>query len=185
MRAKLSAVVGTVAAVVVALALLFYFVGSRKYLIPSSAMEPTLHCDDGPGCRGGARDRILVPRWNPFWEPARGDIVAYEAPAAAFERCGARGTYVHRIVGLPGETLREDARGRIFVDGEPLHEPYVARGGPPARGGRWRVPAGSYFVMGDNRGFSCDSRFSVAVPRDNIIGEVLLRYWPLSRLKMF
>src|ERR671932_191405 len=65
-------------------------------------------------------DRILVPRFNPFWSPGRGDIVVFHTPRAAEEQCGAGGTFVKRIMGLPHEQLRE-RRGFFYARtrGEP------------------------------------------------------------------
>jgi signal peptidase I len=93
---------------------------------------------------------------------------------------------VKRLIGLPGETIHEDGSGFIFVNGKKLDEPYVQ----PARRQQdienrnktWRVPAGSYFFLGDNRGQSCDSRKWGSVPRDNIIGKVFFIYWPPNRI---
>src|ERR671933_1675728 len=105
---RVGPVVGTFAAVVVGLALLVFFVGMRHYRVPSSAMEPTLHCArPAQGCEAKRMDRILVPRFNPFWSPGRGDIVVFHTPPAATQQCGAGGIYVKRIVGLPGETIAE------------------------------------------------------------------------------
>src|SRR5438067_1750240 len=121
------------------------------YRIPSASMETTLHCArPTAGCRAHFSDRGLACRFC-YWfsSPARGDIVVFHAPHRA---CGGGGTFVKRLIGLPGEVVTEK-NGYVSIDGRPLHEPYVLR---DRRTGRWQVPRGSYFFMGDNRGDSCD-----------------------------
>lgn len=136
----------------------------HAYRIPSSAMEPTLHCArPSVGCEADTMDRVFVPRFHPFWKPRRGDIVVFEAPPDARVRCGAGGTFVKRLVGLPGETVSE-RKGSISIDGRPLREPYVEAGRADDRTGTWHVPARQYFVLGDNRAQSCDSREWGSVP---------------------
>lgn len=161
----------------------------KAYRIPSSAMEPTLHCPrPAPGCEADTADRILVSRFAPFWSPSRGDIVTFRTPPRAQERCGTGGTFVKRIIGLPGEQVSIRLRRRaafVYVDGERLDEPYIENDrrdiGPEES---FRVPQDQYFVMGDNRSQSCDSRVFGSVPRGNLIGPVVARYWPLDRMGM-
>jgi signal peptidase I len=86
--------------------------------------------------------------------------------------CGISGTFVKRLIGLPGETVVE-RRGFVFDDREKLSEPYVAAGRRDNGSGRWRVPDGEYFLMGDNRPSSCDSRVWGSVPRSKLIGRVV------------
>jgi signal peptidase I len=108
--------------------------------------------------------------------------------AVTVTRLGTRPTrelLLVRLVGLPGETVREDGAGFIWVDGRRLAEPYVtasARAGDSYRGRTWHVPQGSYFMLGDNRSGSCDARAWGAVPRANLVGPVVLRYWPPDRI---
>lgn len=140
------------------------------YKLPTASMEPTVS-------RG---DRVGVIRFVGRIEPDRGDIVAFRPPQRVKALCGQTGTFLKRIVGLPGERIVE-RRGRLFVDGAPLREPYVEPGRRDAVSGSWRVPRGAYFVLGDNRRESCDSRVWGAVPRKRLIGEVFVTYWPPSR----
>jgi signal peptidase I len=172
-------------AVTVALVLAFQAEVAKPYRIPSPSMEPTLHCAKPvEHCEGRFSDRVVANRLAyRVRDPERGEIVVFEAPAAA-NRCGLGdgGAFVKRIVGLPGEVV--SARdGVIHIDGERLVEPYLA---PSRRGhesGSWpRVAPGHYFLLGDNRTRSCDSRTWGTVPRDNLIGPVLLTYWPPKRL---
>jgi len=159
----------------------------KAYRIPSSNMEPTLHCPrPASGCEADTADRILVSRLAPSWTPSRGDIVAFRAPESARLKCGAGGTFVKRIIGLPGEQvslrLRRGA-AFVYIDGEQLDEPYIENDrrdiGPEET---FRVPEGQYFVMGDNRSQSCDSRVFGTVPRGSLIGPVVAVHWPLDRM---
>jgi len=154
----------------------------KPYRIPSSAMEPTLHCPvPGSGCAADTADRILVLRFAPFWTPSRGDIVAFETPAEAELKCGSGGTFVKRLIGLPGEKVSV-RKGSVLIDGRPLREPYVGRDRRGNDTGAWQVPRREYFLLGDNRTQSCDSRTFGSVPRDNFVGPVVARYWPLDRI---
>jgi signal peptidase I len=156
----------------------------NPYRIPSSSMEPTLHCaEPGDGCEAGFSDRVLANRFiYHFQEPERGDIVVFETPPEARSRCGAGGTFVKRLIGLPGERVAE-RNGTVYIDGKPLDETYLNDG--ERDGGAYperTIPRDHYFMLGDNRGQSCDSRVWGAVPRENIIGEVFAVYWPPQRI---
>jgi signal peptidase I len=142
----------------------------KAYKLPTASMEPTVS-------RG---DRVGVIRFVGRVEPDRGDVVAFRAPRRVAALCGQSGTFLKRIVGLPGERIVE-RRGRLFVNGSPLREPYVAAARRDDVSGTWRVPRGAYFVLGDNRRASCDSRAWGAVPEHRLIGEVFVTYWPPSR----
>jgi signal peptidase I len=158
---------------------------AKPYRIPSSSMEPTLHCArPGAWCLGSSDDRVLANRLAyVFGSPERGQIVEFQAPAAA-ARCGASEgqTFVKRLIGLPGERISE-RDGRIFVDGLLLREPYVD---PRLRGhetAHWpRVAIGRYFFLGDDRVHSCDSRAWGTVARSSLIAPVVATYWPPGRI---
>ncbi|MGH3072481.1 MAG: signal peptidase I [Gaiellaceae bacterium] len=169
--------------VTVAAVMVFQAEVAKPYRIPSASMEPTLHCRQPvDGCEGGFSDRVIANRVvYRFSDPARGDIVVFQAPEAV-EKAGCDGgTFIKRIVGLPGETVSM-RDGRVLIDGRPLREPYLA---PAYRGhetGVWRrIPKRTYFVLGDNRNMSCDSRRWGVVSRDSIIGRAELTYWPPQR----
>jgi signal peptidase I len=153
---------------------------AKPYRIPTSSMESTLHCAaPADGCRSGVADRVIANRLvYRFHAPERGDIVVFTTPAAARSACGAGGTFVKRIVGLPGETVSM-RDGVVLIDGAPLREPYLA--GRGSESGEWLAGEG-YFVLGDNRARSCDSRRWGSVPRGDVIGRVDVRYWPPSRI---
>ena len=108
--------------------------------------------------------------------PRRGQIVIFDYPRDVSQ------VYVKRVVGLPGETV-SIAGGQVFINGRPLAEPYktfAAHGDMPARA----VAPGEYFVMGDNRDVSDDSRYWGDLPRRDIIGRAVACYWPPSRCQV-
>jgi len=175
---------GFVAVVAIALALLVQAFLIKPYRIPSESMASTLR----PG------DRVLVNRVvYHLREPHRGDVMVFRYPEDLDV------VFIKRIVGVPGDTLQV-REGRLWVNGRPADEPYVHRtagrrdptaASGPVAGSTMRepwslaqpytVPADSYFVMGDNRTDSDDSRFWGTVPRADIIGEGFIVYWPLGR----
>jgi len=179
-------VVTIVGAVAIVLAIKAWVV--NPYRIPSSSMEPTLHCGrPAPGCEARFSDRVLANRFvYHFRDPARGDVIVFQTPPSAKAKCGAGGTFVKRIIGLPNETVQVKLRrgaAYVFIDGKRLDEPYIEqdrRDIGPAES--FKVPAGHYFVMGDNRSQSCDSRVWGSVPRENLIGKVFMTYWPPQRI---
>jgi signal peptidase I len=181
LRVAIDWVVTLAGAITVVLLLKAFVV--NPYRIPSSSMEPTLHCArPGQGCEAGRSDRVLANRMvYHLREPRRGDVVVFETPAEAWQVCGAGGTFVKRLVGLPGETVSE-RNGMIYIDDRRLDEPYVQPTRRDDESGRWEVEPDHYFFMGDNRRNSCDSRRWGAVPRENLIGTVFATYWPPSRI---
>lgn len=158
---------------------------AKPYRIPSSSMEPTLHCaQPAQGCRGTSDDRVIALRLAyDFESPARGQMVVFKTPAAA-SKCGGQDggtTFVKRLIGLPGDHVRE-RHGSIFINGKALSEPYVTPAERDHESGSWYVPKGRYFFLGDNRSDSCDSRVWGTVPRADLIGPVIFRYWPPDRI---
>jgi signal peptidase I len=158
---------------------------AKPYRIPTSSMEPTLHCArPAPGCRARFADRVIVNRLAyRIREPRRTELVVFHAPPSVAAACGgAAGDFVKRIVGLPNETV-ELRSGFVFIDGIRLDErSYIKTTAQRARdSGVWHVKRGHYFVLGDNRSGSCDSRAWGLVARDDLVGPVLLTYWPPQR----
>jgi signal peptidase I len=183
-RVAIDWVLTIVGAVAIVLAIKAWVV--NPYRIPSSSMEPTLHCErPGQGCEAGfSSDRVLANRFiYHFTQPARGDIVVFNTPPAAQERCGAGGVFVKRIIAVPGDSW-EQRNGFVYINGRKLEEPYI----PPNRRDLnstypvRKIEAGQYFMMGDNRTSSCDSRVWGTVSRDQLIGKVFFVYWPPNRI---
>jgi signal peptidase I len=136
---------------------------------------------------------ILIDKVSPrFSDYDRGDIVVFQPPPG-FEQGGV--PFIKRVIGLPGDTVSLE-NGRVYVTPRggspvPLAEPYVVKVGDHAAPttprdaegtAEWTVPAGEYFVMGDNRPESQDSRFFGPISRDSIVGRAWLRYFPLDRV---
>jgi signal peptidase I len=169
---------------------------AKPYRIPSSSMEPALHCArPGTDCLASTSDRVLVNRLAyDFGSPQRGQIVVFKAPSKANGCAAGDGgtTFVKRLIGLPGETVREDHHGFIWIRNRDtaawtkLAEPYLSAKSRLADtryfGTTWRVPQGEYFMVGDNRADSCDSRSWGSVPRSSLIGPVIFTYWPPGRI---
>jgi signal peptidase I len=171
-------------AIAIVIAIKFWVV--NPYRIPSSSMEPALHCArPASGCLSGFSDRVLANRFiYHFTSPKRGDVVVFETPPEAATRCGAGGVFVKRLIGLPGERIEEKV-GVIYIDGKKLNEPYVRPDRRDARTfGPRNLKSGEYFMMGDNRMQSCDSRDWGPVPRKNLIGKVFAIYWPPNRISV-
>lgn len=132
-------------------------------VVPTSSMETTIM----------AGDRVIGFRLSyAFSEPERGDVVIFKYPDNEDI------LYIKRIIGMPGDTV-EVADGRVYINGRTLNEPYlnvVTEGSY----GPYKVPEGSYFMMGDNRNNSADSRFwkNTFLSRDKIEGKAVFSYWP-------
>lgn len=140
----------------------------QNFNIDGHSMEPTLH----------DTELILVDKWTyRFHQPARGDVIVFVAPPNPSQ------DYIKRIVGLPGDVITiQDTR--VFVNGKQLNEFYVKpqnQGDPYPPFANRVVPPGAYFVLGDNRNGSSDSRDWGCVPQKNIVGRAALVYWPLGQ----
>jgi signal peptidase I len=166
------------AVVAIAVALLIQAFLVKPYRIPSESMENTLLIGD----------RVLVDRvsWR-FSEPARQNIVVFHSPLAG-------PVLIKRIIGMPGDEISLKD-GAVYINGKKLDEPYVRQlkgrpvpSDPFDNGLPWslqtpyKVPAGSYFMMGDNRIDSGDSREFGPVPRSQLVGKAFARYWPPNRI---
>lgn len=144
----------------------------QTFYIPSGSMKPTLY--DG--------DRILVNKLSVrFGTINVGDIIVFKAPPTEHCDDGSYSDLVKRVIGLPGQTITSKSN-TVYVNGKPLKEPwkYWPDLNPAIK--KLKVPVNNYYVMGDNRANSCDSRFWGTVPRSDIIGKAFFRMWPLSRV---
>ncbi len=125
-----------------------------------------------PNLRNG---QYVIVNKTAYWfgrNPHRGDIIVFNAPDQPWN------DRVKRVIGLPGDTVRVEPNGTVYVNGQELDEPYLPENHSGASG-TWTVPEEEYFVMGDNRSYSYDSREVGPVPRDKIIGKAWLVIWPL------
>jgi signal peptidase I len=126
-------------------------------------------------------DRQTEDRRYFFNPPKRGDIVVFTPPGANSD------PYIKRIIGLPGETI-EIREGSVFVDGNRLDEVYVSSSTSWRGGGDQStitIPEDEYFMLGDNRENSSDSRSFGTVPKGDIIGKSWLAYWPPGEIQIF
>lgn len=124
---------------------------------------------------------LVVSRVNyMFGNPERGDVVVFDPPGDA----GPEPLLIKRLVGLPGETI-ELRSGTLYIDGVPYTEPYIKEPCTARCEGSWTLGANEFFFMGDNRNNSRDSRVFGVVTRDRIIGEVVLRYFPIPDFTVF
>jgi signal peptidase I len=175
-RSRARGLAGWAAALLVAVALAL---GLRTYVfgvfsIPTSSMESTL----------GIGDRILV--WKAFfnWHDVhQGDIVVFTHPPLDHCPGPADTDLVKRVVALPGQTIYS-LGGNIYVDGRRLPEPYLPpheQPGPPipqaTSQAPFHVPPGEFYVMGDNRQISCDSRFWGPIKGTSIVGKAVVLVW--------
>jgi signal peptidase I len=191
-RVTLDWILTIAGAILIVLALKLWVV--NPYRIPSSSMEPTLNCaKPALGCLGDSSDRVLACRiCLRFESPSRNDVVVFNTPRKAALECGEGGTFVKRVIGLPGETVHEDRKGFIYIRGPDskkwvkLNEPFISAKDRLADSQNFgmtkHVPEGQYFMMGDNRSQSCDSRKWGSVPRSKLIGIVFFVYWPPDRI---
>jgi len=152
--------------IAVVLAVLIRVFVLAPFFIPSGSMIPTL-------LEG---DRIIVSKITyRFTEPQRGDIVVFKYPKDTSK------DYVKRLIGLSGETVALK-NNQLYINGQAMPESYLPAGVHFSDYGPEQVPEGEYFMLGDNRQNSEDSRYWGSMPRKNVIGKALFIYWPLNRI---
>lgn len=159
-------------AVSLVIAILMRLFVAEPRFIPSNSMEPTLHIGD----------RLLVEKVSyRLHPPHAGDIVVFQPPPQLREY-GYTGkqAFIKRIIANSGETIAVQNH-QVIVNGESLQEPYTLEA-PDYRMPPVTVPAGTVFVMGDNRNDSNDSHVWGFLPQENIIGQARVRFWPFSRI---
>jgi signal peptidase I len=142
----------------------------QAFYIPSASMEPTLKI----------HDRVLVNKLSYHLHSVhRGDIIVFKAPPE--ERTPQIHDLVKRVIGLPGDTIA--ARdGHVYINERLLKEPYLPKGMITDDLPSQVVPANSYFMMGDNRTASSDSRVFGPIKHSAIIGRAFVRMWPITHL---
>ena len=157
---------------------------AQPFEVQQSSMLPTIT----------PQEYILIDKLTPRWQPyERGDIVVFQPPEG-YEQGGV--PFIKRVLGLPGDTVSLE-NGRVYVTPEGgaatlLEEPYLAsepdgrpeptQPRPPDGDTQWVVPEGAYFVLGDHRGVSQDSRVFGPVSQELIVGRAWLRYFPVDRI---
>ncbi|SKB14419.1 putative signal peptidase I-1 [Planktothrix sp. PCC 11201] len=158
-------------AIALGLSLLIRTFVAEPRFIPSDSMFPTLEIND----------RLVIEKVSYYLDsPQFGDIIVF-APPPQLQEIGyaADQAFIKRIIGQPGQTI-EVKNGRVYIDNQPQFERYIAEEPhyqlPPVK-----VPENSYFVMGDNRNDSNDSHVWGFLPKENIIGRAVFRFWPIER----
>ncbi len=182
----------TILFVLIAVIVIRFFVGELRW-IPSGSMHPTLI----------EKDRLFVEKLSkPVRELQRGDIIVFYPPDEPLRKdffsIISRLTglmckdvaFIKRIIGMPGEKFEikfEDGEYYVYINDKKLDEPYILSKTDwmPCRDdmycGPFVVPDGNYFMMGDNRGNSQDSRFWGFLPQNRVIGRALFVFWPINR----
>lgn len=194
LKAGLKEIIETVVFVVVMVILIRFFIGEIRW-IPSGSMKPTL-------VEG---DRIFVERVSRFFEaPKHGDIMVFyppseplaQNPLAIFERLTGFFckdiAYIKRVIGLPGDKIliKPDFDGKygVYVNGKRLKEEYILDDydyipcSEKMYCGPFTVPKNNYFMLGDNRGNSQDSRFWGFLPKERFVGKAVFLFWPFTRM---
>lgn len=147
---------------------------AQTFFIPSASMEPTLNIGD----------RILVSKLSTEVESVHiGEILVFKRPPGEEQACGGPIVpyLVKRVIGLPGDHLTS-VGNTVYVNGVPLDQSW-SHFTPLGTGiGNVIVPKNHYFMMGDNRSISCDSRYWGTLPANLVVGEAVLRFWPFSHL---
>jgi signal peptidase I len=164
--------------VVIALSifLILYLFIMQPHQVNGQSMDPTFH----------HAEYVMTDKLSyKFGIPQRGDVVVFKAPPAANCPEGSGCDFIKRVIGLPGDTI-EVRNNQLIINGIPLSENYLASTiktlpGQYTSQGIVTVPPDSYFVVGDNREHSSDSRAWGPVTFDHIVGKVFFRYWPLTR----
>lgn len=163
----------------------------QPFYVPSESMLPTIEVND----------RVMISKLNyQFADPQRGDIVVFISPfndeidneslldsvvrhvlEAVGIRTASADDLIKRVVAVGGDTV-EVKGGYLFINGLQVDEPYLTSPGLMPDFAAVVVPPESVFVMGDNRAVSYDSRKFGAIPEEDLLGEAVIRIWPLSRL---
>ncbi len=169
---RFRAVVAILAVVLVGVAARAFFV--EPFYVPSVSMLPSLV----PG------EYVVVERMGVLHpQIGFGDIVVFRRPPN--DSAASSASYlVKRVIGLPGQTIYSSG-GSVYLDGRRVREPFLPAGVATTGIRYQRVPGGHYFVLGDNRGDSEDSRFFGPISASLLVGRVVMVYWPPSKVRLF
>jgi signal peptidase I len=163
---------GVILVVALLAALLLRTFVIQPYYIPSASMEPTLKVGD----------KVLVNKLSyDLHSIHRGDVIVFKKPPD--DNTPGIKDLIKRVIGLPGETIA-GKDGQIYIDGKLLNEPWLPRvdQNTTSTFAPVQIPAGEYFVMGDNRGDSSDSRVFGPIPKSLVVGRAFIKVWPPSRI---
>jgi signal peptidase I len=158
----------------------------QAFKIPTGSMRPTLLEGDIILVNKfiyGAKVPFVNLKLPKVREPKRGDVIVFIYPD------NPKKDYIKRLIGLPGDTV-EIKSGSVYINGKPLLDTvfsqryYYNRGELGKEGEKIRVPENSLFVLGDNSISSQDSRYWGFVPRENVLGEAIIIYWPFIRIRL-
>jgi signal peptidase I len=155
---------------IVAITVLFFFLIrllTQSYHVNDGSMQPGLSADSYV---------MINKQAYLFRPPQRGDVIVFHLPS------NTNIDFIRRIIGLPGDTVQIDGTD-VKVNNTVLKEPYVSSNTTPIVN-TWKVPPGQYFVLGDNRPSSEDSRYWGPVPKNYIVGKAIFVYWPSDKLKI-
>ena len=158
--------------VILAILVMVYLFIMSPQEINGSSMEPNFHNGEYI-----LTNKVLYK----FRNPIRGDVVIFKSPM------NKEIDYIKRIIGLPGDTVKLE-NNSMYVNGQKVNEPYLAPdviifgGSYLSEGSEVTVPPGQYFVMGDNRPHSSDSREFGPIAKEDFIGVAFFRYWPFSQM---
>jgi signal peptidase I len=155
-------------AVAALLAFIIHTFVMQNFRIPSASMEPTLQ----------VQDYIFASKLSyRFTEPARGDIIVFKYPKDTTRY------FVKRLIAVGGETVAL-RNNKLYIDGQQVFEDYLPQGLRFSDYGTVIVPEGNYFMLGDNRNNSSDSRDWGFVPKNLIVGKEIFIYWPPTRISV-
>lgn len=170
-RGAVEWIVIVAAALVAALLIKTFLI--QAFFIPSESMVPTLK----------VHDRVLVNKLSYHLHRIhRGDIVVFRRPPNERQPIN---DLIKRVIGLPGETVQTQD-GHVLINGKTLNESYLPPGTfSGSQEQPFTIPAGSYWVMGDNRTNSSDSRVFGAIPKSLVVGRAFVKVWPLSAFGFF
>jgi signal peptidase I len=135
---------------------------TARFIVEGSSMEPNFHT---------GQMLIVSKLAYKLSTPQRGDVIVFQYPGNPVD------DYIKRVIGIPGDTV-DIQSGRVSINGHAIPEPYLAADAGEMYQGKWTVPEGSYFVMGDNRSHSSDSRSWGMLSKEFIIGKAWVSYWP-------
>ncbi|MFI3301212.1 MAG: signal peptidase I [Candidatus Gastranaerophilales bacterium] len=189
-------IIETIVFVVAMLIVIRFFIGEIRW-IPSASMNPTL-------IEG---DRVVVERFSRFYKtPERGDVMVFYPPFVELQNTPLKVfsrltgffckdiAYIKRVVGMPGDKFEivteQDGKFSILINDEPIDEPYIKSPYDYRKCdenmicGPFTIPEKQYFMMGDNRGNSQDSRYWGFLDEDRFIGEAVFLFWPFNRAKI-